>query len=159
MRALPLILAILPLPALACPQGTALLSCPIGTKQLQLCLTAEAVTYSFGPQGAPDLTLTTPIQQAAYTPWPGVGSAIWDSLAFTNNDITYEVWTSVNRSPEATRGLQGGVNVLRADTLVAQLTCKDGTVTSDLTPVFEAKESAGQCWNFDTLAWQTAPCP
>ena len=159
MRAFCLILAVLPLPALACPLGTVLLSCPIGKNQLQVCLTPQAVTYSFGPAGAPDLSLTSPIRDAAYTPWPGIGSAIWDSLSFTNAGTTYEVWTSVERSPESTKGYQGGVNVLKGDTLLAQLLCKDGTVQTDLSPVFDAKESAGQCWNFGTLAWQTAPCP
>ena len=159
MRATSLILCLFPLPVLACPQGEALLSCPIGKKQLEICLTDEGVTYSFGLQGAPELTLTSPILDAAYTPWPGVGSAIWDSLAFVNNEITYEVWTSVERNPESSRDYQGGVNVLRGETLLAQLSCKDGTVDGELYAIYEAKEAAGQCWNLGNQMWQLSPCP
>ncbi len=140
----------------ACP-GQVLLSCPIGKKQLDLCLTATSLTYSFGPRGAPELALTTPIAQAAYQPWPGVGSAIWDAVTFTNNGTGYEVWTSIDRNdPNAT--WQGGVNVLKGEALQAQLTCAPGSVSGDLTAIFAAKEAAGQCWSFDTLRWQTA-CP
>lgn len=159
MRVIACLLVLLPLPALACPSGEALLSCPIGKKQLEVCLTADAVTYGFGPKGAPELTLTSPIRDAAYTPWPGIGSAIWDSVAFANKGTTYEVWTSVQRDPESTQGYQGGVTVRQGDAVQAQLTCANGTVAGDLSAIFDAKEAAGQCWNFETQGWETAPCP
>jgi len=159
MHRLALLLAVLPLPALACPQGESLLSCPIGKKDLTVCLTDGAVSYSFGPKAAPELTLSSAISDAAYTPWPGVGSAMWDTLAFANKDITYEVWTSVERDPDSLRGYQGGVNVLRGETVLAQLTCAEGSVKGDMYAVFEAKEAAGQCWNHGDQTWQMAPCP
>jgi hypothetical protein len=86
MRALVLILALtlLPLPALAQCPGQELLSCPIGKKQLELCLDADGVSYSFGPKGRPEITLATAIRDTDYQPWSGVGRAMWDAVRFTN---------------------------------------------------------------------------
>lgn len=140
----------------ACP-GEVLLSCPIGKKQLDLCLTSSAVTYSFGPRGAPELVLSSPLTEAAFQPWPGVGSAIWDAVSFTNKGTTYEVWTSLDRNtPNAV--WEGGVNVLKGEALVAQLTCAPGTVQGELSAIFAAKEAAGLCWSHESFRWQTA-CP
>ncbi len=80
--------------------GEILLSCPIGKKQLELCLTSQSLTYSFGPRGAPEITLTDAIRDVAYSPWPGVGGYIFDSVTFTNRGTSYEVWTSLERNPD-----------------------------------------------------------
>lgn len=158
MRALTLLLALLPLPAFAQCPGAEVLSCPIGKKQLELCLTGESVTYSFGPAGKPEMQITTAITDTAYQPWSGVGRAMWDAVSFTNKGTTYEVWTSIDRlDPQAV--WEGGVNVLKNGNPITSLECAKGTVRSDLTEIFAAKESAGQCWNFDSFAWQQAPCP
>ena len=158
MRRLALTLALcLPSAALACP-GDLLLSCPIGKKRLELCLDDATLTYSFGPAGRPELVLPTPIRDAAYQPWSGVGRAMWDAVSFQNKDITYEVWTSFDRLDE-TAVWEGGVNVLRGDALQASLTCAKGSVAGDLYPVMEAKLAAGQCWNRDAHHWQDQPCP
>ncbi len=158
LAAIPLVLAAMPpAAARAACAGEVLLSCPIGRKHLELCLTPEAVLYSFGPRGNPELALAVPIADAAYQPWPGVGSAIWDSVQLFNNDITYEVWTSIDRNDPAARW-EGGINVLKGEAMQAQLTCAAGSVGNDLTAIFAAKEVAGQCWSFDNLRWQTA-CP
>ncbi len=141
----------------ACP-GETLISCPIGKKQLELCLTAETLTYSFGPKGAPEIALTEDIRDVVYTPWPGVGGTIWDAVIFTNGEISYEIWTSFKRDPENTL-TEAGVNVLTSEQLLDTLTCAKGTVDTDLMRVWEAKEAAGQCWNFEMTAWQDAPCP
>lgn len=149
----------LPAAGLAAPvcEGTRLLSCPIGRKELDLCLTTTALRYSFGPAGAPELVLTTPIAEAAYQPWSGVGGSIWDAVAFPHRDITYEVWTSLDRNDPGAIW-QGGVNVLQGESLLAELTCAPGTVQGDLTAIFTAKEAAGQCWSHDAFRWQTT-CP
>ncbi|MBE2278345.1 MAG: hypothetical protein IAE87_18850 [Rhodobacteraceae bacterium] len=156
--AIPLVLAtMLPAVALAACPGEVLLSCPIGRKHLELCLTPEAVLYSFGPKGNPELKLAVPVTEAAYQPWPGVGRTIWDSVQLFNGGITYEVWTSIDRDDPAALW-EGGINVLKGEALQAELTCAAGSVTNDLTAIFAAKEAAGQCWSFDNLRWQSA-CP
>lgn len=147
----------LPTAALAdCPGGEEIFSCTIGQNALQVCHQNGALTYSFGPPGAPDLTLTQPLEAVAFTPWPGVGSTIWESVAFPNQGYTYEVWTAVERNPEATGGLQGGINVLKGEALQAQLTCDPGTASQPLDAIFGMKEAIGQCWNFDSRSWTTA---
>jgi hypothetical protein len=160
MRALVLILALtlLPLPALAQCPGQELLSCPIGKKQLELCLDADGVSYSFGPKGRPEITLATAIRDTDYQPWSGVGRAMWDAVRFTNQGTTYEVWTSLDRMAE-NAGWEGGVNVLKGEEMLASLTCAPGSVRGDLGDIFDAKTDAGQCWNFDSFAWQDTPCP
>lgn len=147
---------LLPAAAMAeCPGGTEVFSCTIGKNTLQICHRQNALVYSFGPPGAPDLTLTQPLETAAFTPWPGVGNTIWESVAFPNQGHTYEVWTAVERNPEDTKGLRGGVNVLKGEALQAQLTCAPGTASQSLDVIFGLKEAIGQCWDFDSRSWST----
>ncbi|MFZ1468756.1 MAG: hypothetical protein WAT09_07210 [Paracoccaceae bacterium] len=158
MRSLALILALLPLPALAqCPPGGEIFSCPAGKKIIEVCTSNGVVTYSYGKPGKPDLTLSVPLQEADYTPWPGVGRSIWDAMAFHNNGFTYEVWASYDKLNENALW-EGGVNVLKGEAMQAQITCNKGSVTGDLSGLINAKEGVGLCWNFTTFAWQTAPC-
>ncbi len=159
MRSLVLSLALLaPSAALAACPGEILLSCPIGKKHLELCLTPQSLTYSFGPKGAPEITLTDAIRDVVYNPWPGVGSAIWDSVVFTNRGTAYEVWTSFDRDPENTV-TEAGINVLDGEDLLAELACERGSVTNDLSRLWDAKEAAGQCYNREIQLWQDGGCP
>ncbi len=157
MRASLLILALfLPTAAFAdCTGGTTVFSCTIGKKTLEICHRQDALTYSFGPAGKPDLTLAQPLETADFTPWPGIGRTIWESLAFRNQGYTYEVWTAVERDPEDTTGLQGGINVLKGEDLQAQLTCDPGTASQSLDVVYGLKQAIGQCWDFDSRSWTT----
>lgn len=154
MRAALLLIA-LASPAAACPTGAEVFSCTIKGKPLRLCHEAGVLTYSFGPAGKPDLSLSQPLETLAFTPWPGIGSDIWETVAFPNQGYTYEVWTSVTRDPESTAGLRGGVTVLQGETTVAQLTCDPGTPSQSLDVIYDLKEAIGQCWDFDSRSWQT----
>jgi hypothetical protein len=155
MRALILTL-FLPTAAMAeCINDTEVFSCEIGEKTLLVCHWKGALIYSFGTANAPDLTIAEPLETVDFTPWPGVGSAIWESVAFHNQNYTYEVWTAVERNPEDTAGVQGGVNVLKGEALQAQLTCNPGSPSQSLDVIYELKESIGQCWDFDQDRWTT----
>lgn len=157
MRALALLLALLPLPALAeCQNESEVFSCRIGAKTLQVCHWKGMLIYQYGRPEAWDLSLAEPLETAAFTPWPGFSSNIWETVAFPNKGYTYEVWTSVTRDPDSTQPLQGGVNVLQGEDLKAQLTCDNGTASNSLDVIFDLKESIGQCWDFDSRSWQTA---
>jgi hypothetical protein len=156
MRHLALLLAVLPFPALACQNDSEVFSCQVGKKVLEICHWKGALIYSFGGKGNPDLTIAEPLETVEFTPWPGIGGSIWETVAFPNKGYTYEVWTSVERDPEATTGLEGGVNVLQGDNVVANLTCDPGTASNSLDVIFALKESIGQCWDFDSQSWQTA---
>jgi hypothetical protein len=152
-----LALALLAAPAnAACQNDTEVFSCRIGQKTLEICHWKGALIYKFGPEAKPDLTIAEPLETALYTPWPGIGSSIWETVAFPNQGYTYEVWTAVERDPEATTGLEGGVTVLQGESIVAQLACDPGTPSNPLDMIFGLKESIGQCWDFDSRSWQTA---
>lgn len=148
-----LLLILLAAPAGATCQGDTVFSCRIGAKILEVCHAAGALTYAFGPEGQPELTLSRPLATAAFTPWPGIGSEIWETVAFPSRDHVYEVWTSVLRDPESTAGLRGGVDVLRGEELVARLRCDPGTPSQSLDVIYDLKTAIGQCWDFDAKAW------
>ncbi len=151
---------LLPAAAMAeCGNGTEIFSCRIGQNALQICHQNNALIYSFGPPGAPDLTLTEPLESADFTPWPGIGRTMWDSLAFHNNGITYEVWAALDQQMEESAPepqVQGGVTVMEGDRTLASLTCSEGSVRSSLDTVSVLKAAIGQCWDFDSLSWVTS---
>ncbi|MFP5480451.1 MAG: hypothetical protein ACLGIE_12310 [Alphaproteobacteria bacterium] len=151
MRAALLLLA-LASPAHAACQGDTAFSCRIGAKTLDVCYWKGMLTYRFGPEGRPELTLTQPLETAAYAPWPGIGRAIWDMVAFQNQGTTYEVWTSFDRLDEAAV-LEGGVNVMQGDTLLASLTCDKGTTQTSLDAISDLKAGIGQCWDHAAAEW------
>jgi hypothetical protein len=152
MRATLLLLALAASPAQAACQGDTAFSCQIGAKTLQVCYWKGALIYAFGPENAPELTIAQPLETADYTPWPGIGRAIWDSVAFTNQGTTYDVWTAFDRLDE-NAVLEGGVNVLEGDTLLATLTCDRGSVATALDTVGILKAGIGQCWDHESLTW------
>ena len=157
MRIAPvLFLALLPLPAVAdCAGGDKVFTCQIGAKALELCHIGDDLTYAFGPKGTPDLTITEPLLTVNFTPWPGVGSAIWETVVFVNDDYAYEVWTSVERDPESTEGRHGGIRVLKGDETIAELECDQGTPLQSLDGIWDLKESVGLCWEFGSQSWKT----
>lgn len=155
MRALALSAFLLaPLPAMAdCLPGGHVFDCRIGTKVLELCQQGEALTYSFGPRGAPELVLAESHRSVDYTPWPGVGSAIWQSVTFVNQGYGYEVWTSSDRSGG---GLEAGVNVLQNGAMIAQLHCDRGSASGPLDTLYSLKESVGLCRDHMAHRWSAA---
>ena len=156
MRAALFLLALLPFPAAAaCPNESEIFSCTIDGKLLQLCHWKGALIYNFGPADRPELSIAAPLETVAFTPWPGIGRSIWEMVAFPNKGYIYEVWTSVERDPEATNGLQGGVTVLEGETTVARLTCDPATPSQSLDVIYDLKQSIGQCWDFENKSWQT----
>lgn len=151
MRAIFLV-ALIATPASAACQGDEAFSCTIGPKTLEVCYWKGALIYSYGRAGKPELTIDEPLETAAYTPWPGIGRAIWDSVAFQNAGVTYEVWTSFDRLDEKAI-LEGGVNVLQGNATLASLTCDKGSVAHNLDPIFDLKSGIGQCWNSEARVW------
>ncbi len=147
---------LLPLPALADCPGQVVFSCPIGAKHLQLCLTETDLIYSYGKIGAPDLTLREGLSTVAYQPWPGFGRTIWDSVRFQNADVSYEVWSSIDKQmseDEPPQDWQGGVIVTRGDETLADLSCSAPPDPPFLDVLMEAKKAAGQCWDFEVQGW------
>lgn len=155
MRRLALLLAVLPLPAAAdCSPGETVFSCQMGAKALEICNETDTLIYRFGPEAAPEMLIAEPLESVNFTPWPGVSSNIWETVAFFNEGYTYEVWTAVERDPEVTTGQQGGVRVLIGDEMVADLECDPGTPSNSLDVIWDLKEGVGMCWDFGNQSWQ-----
>jgi hypothetical protein len=162
MRARLLSLALLaPAPALAACPGEVVFSCPVKARTLEVCIDAGQAHYAFGPPGKPDLSISEGLATLDFQPWPGIGRTIWQSVRFHNQDVDYEVWSSIDKPMDETDEpvWHGGVTVTRGDETLADLTCTAPPDPPFLDALFDAKVAAGQCWNFDTRAWQAAPCP
>lgn len=154
MRGLVLLLTLLPLQAhAACQIDSEVFSCQIGNKTLKICHQNGLLIYNFGPEGKPELTIAEPLEIVEFTPWPGAGRYIWETVAFRNERFTYLVHTSVERGPDATTGLQADVAVFEGDTEIARLSCDEGTASNSLDRIYDLKQSIGQCWDFDSQSW------
>lgn len=139
-------------PAHAACQGDEAFSCQIGAKTLEICYWKGMLTYRFGPEGKPELMLNEPLETVAFTPWPGIGSSLWETVAFRNEGYIYEVWTSVERDPEATEPRAGGVRVMQGTDTVAELACDRGTATP-MDTLYDLKDGIGQCWDMEAQTW------
>lgn len=155
MRAAVLLLLLSAPAQAACQNDSQVFSCQIKGKTLDICHWKGALIYTFGPDAKPDLTIAEPLETVEFTPWPGIGGSIWETVAFRNEGYSYEVFTSVERDPDAVQGLQGGVTVIKDGAVVADLACDPGTPSNSLDVIFDLKESIGQCWDFDSRSWQT----
>jgi len=137
---------------------------------VDVCVKGDDVTYTFGFVGAPpDLQLSVPVVGADFVPWPGVGSSIYESMYFTNVDITYEVRGGVSRvvtsedgDTEAEMQLKkwGEINVFahrddpEQEKILATLLCDVGTSSYIYGgSIYDAKIAAGQCWDFYERSW------
>jgi len=147
-----LLLVVLAAPAHAACQGDEAFSCQIGAKTLEICYWKGMLTYRFGPEGKPELMLNEPLETVAFTPWPGIGSSLWETVAFRNEGYIYEVWTSVERDPEATEPRAGGVRVMQRTDTVAELACDRGTATP-MDTLYDLKDGIGQCWDMEAQTW------
>lgn len=151
-----LLLAFLAIPAAspiwAACQGDEAFSCQIGAKRVEVCYWKGMLSYRFGREGKPELMLNEPLETVDFTPWPGIGSSLWETVAFKNEGYTYEIWTSVERDPEATEPRSGGVRVLQGDQTVAYLDCDQGTATP-MDTLYDLKDGIGQCWDMEIRAW------
>lgn len=149
------LLALAPAAQADCPKMTAF-SCDIKKKALEVCLDGGLVSYAFGPAGAPELELTTRVEQAEYVPWGGVGRSIYEEVTFRNGPYGYLVWTANDRQildDTSPAKVTGGVIVSKAGKQIAALDCTPFTIENGIDALWEAKERAGQCWSREDFAW------
>lgn len=166
MKALYLTAVLTALPALAPAQegcfgaGLPLFHCTMkdGAKTLDVCLQGEAAFYRFGPRdGAAEMLLAHRVEDIHLTPWNGIGSNIYEELEFWAGDVTFQVHYRLERIAADNPDISGGVRVFRADQMLADLACDEGSVEErDFDMLFQAKERAGQCYNADAFMW--SPC-
>ncbi|SHE50436.1 hypothetical protein SAMN05444273_101618 [Litoreibacter ascidiaceicola] len=137
------------------PNMTTLVSCTTGkgAKALDLCTDGASVLYRFGKVGgSPDLELVRTVRQVGYTPWPGVGSAIWEAVTLDNGAYTYEVSSAVDRTPENAQ-VRGGVEVFQSGQHIASVQCDAGSVVTNIDALYAMREAAGLCYDPASFAW------
>ncbi len=120
---------------------------------MQICHWKGALIYNFGPLDAPELSIAEPLETVAFTPWPGVGRYIWEKVSFRNGAFAYEVYSSVERGPDAATGQVGTITVFEGDTEIVHLTCDADTIAGSLDRIYDLKQSIGQCWDADSKTW------
>lgn len=142
--------------AAACDQNIASCTFNAGAKTLNVCLSGNTATYAFGSaNGAPELALKAPLASLDYTPWPGVGRTIFETVTFYNADYSYEVFAGAERVPDADPPF-GGILVRQGDTEVAALDCDAGSMLWDgATTITKAKRAIGQCWDYADFRWRS----
>ena len=146
----------------ATPQDT-FLSCTFsqGRKAVDVCVEGDMLTYRFGAVGkTPDLVMSVPVVNADYTPWPGVSRSIWETVAFLNRGVRYEVTGSIDRNYYENDEVQiedrGMIEVIKGEQTLATLECDAGSVEFAYGgSIYDAKTAAGQCWDFEGLRWGT----
>lgn len=156
-----LLLPVLASPAFAaCPAGTeTAFACSFssGRKAVDVCYGPETVSYAFGRPGrAPELTLSVPLAEVDYQPWPGIGRAIWETVTFRSGDVSYTVFGNIDRPVEAGTEpeVTGGIEVRRGETVLATLSCDPGTVDFAYGGgLHDAKTALGQCWDPGAQRW------
>jgi len=142
------------------PDEQTFMACMIAEngKSLSVCFDADTIHYRFGaPDQPPELALSSPVADIGYTPWPGIGRAIWESVIFPNNGHVYEVFAGFDRmiqeyDPE--NPAFGGVHVLRDDLVIAELRCAPETLDFKWGDgLFVAKEAAGMTFDLESQTW------
>ncbi len=158
MRALPLALALLSLPALAaCPTDSVVFACQIGQKTLEICDDSGGLVYRFGPANAPELTVSEPLQTVGYAPWSGFGRNRFYTVTFQADGFTYEVYSGFDRIGDPP-SQEGGVTVRQGGTTLAALTCDPGSVAGELEVIGSLKQNLGQCFDQDIKSWREGSC-
>ena len=128
--------------------GTEMFSCTLknGTRGVTVCNAVwengEKASYGFyKSNGVVEKEIVQDIATLTATPWNGMGNYISESVTFSAGDgYAYEVWWASERAAGAQ--LEGGINVLQDSSVIANLTCDDGTVTSDLSTLVEMVDAA-----------------
>lgn len=153
------LLLLLPLTAHAQSQYD-IFSCTFnnGAKTVQVRVEGDVLTYDFGDgRKSTDLSLSIPLAEGTYLPWPGVGSEIWESVSFYNDAYTYEVWYSVERDPNGPP-TAGGIHVSTSGKPVAELVCDTGSVSRDFDSLSDAMYASGMCWSLSMAEWLPGKC-
>ena len=136
-----------------------LFDCPIGAQQLSVALAGDTAIYTFGPQGAPEMTISAAPRDLNYLPWDGMGSSMPEAVQFANAGTTYEVWYAVQKQMDENAPLaptQGGVRVMQGDAMLADLVCTAPPSVYALERIYDAKLAAGQGYDWQSQSWGTA---
>lgn len=139
------------------PNTETILSCTFqnGKKTLEACHDGTTAYYSFGKRGmVAEMNLKALVKNLNFEPWPGVGSSIWEQVTFTNEDISYVVWSSLTRDPTVAKPQNAGIEVMQGDKSLALLRCDQSSINTNIDQLWEAMEAQGMCYNRSEFNWQ-----
>ncbi|WP_417523519.1 hypothetical protein [Marinovum sp.] len=135
--------------------GTPLFHCTVegGKTEIRVCLQGDAAYYAYGVPGkAPDIVFSRHVQDIYMTPWPGISRTYWEEVAFANGAFEYRINHSFDRLGELKQ--KAALTVTRDGLQIAALTCQVEAIgVADFSPLFNAKEENGQCWDLQTRSW------
>lgn len=126
-------------------------------KYLSICFDDTAALYEYGKiDGEVELSLQEPFKTFEFTPWSGLGKAIWEEYTFNNNEYSYIVNAGFHRPwGDEIAGSEnrhfGSITVKRNDEEIAVLNCKS---TSWIWGVADdAMIAAGYQWDSHNSQW------
>lgn len=163
IRSLAVLFATSGMASAACgPDEEVFVSCQIAEREttLKVCIGAEMATYRYGPEGQPELSLAEPNASVGYTPWPGVGRAIWEDITFQNGAYSYTAYGGFDRQfgdetdEDVDNRRFGGVNVSRDGVILAELACIPRSVDFGWgQALWDAKIAAGLAYDQRSQTW------
>lgn len=123
--------------------GTEMFFCTFngGSKAVELCDAiwedGDMASYGFfKSNGEVEKEIVEEKVTLFYTPWNGMGSYVSETVTFhADGGYAYEVWSGGEQSADA--DLEGGINVMQNNDVIATLSCDPGSVTSDLGTLIE----------------------
>lgn len=94
-------------------------------KRVQFCQQGDTVTYSYGPEGAPEITLNVKNSDVMSRLWDGMGSNEFNEVYVPNGDVIYMAYTSFihPRGDEEAVAATAGLTVLKNGKSVAEIKC------------------------------------
>lgn len=139
-----------------CPSAnwTKLFSCKMNAskQRVSVCAAIDQVRYTFGTTGEiPKVRLQSMLTQT-YVPWMGLGRYVNDDLSMMDDDITYRVYSSLDRSIQEP-SLTGGIDVIRSDKIIAAMQCDQDSINSNIQEASDLLETAGLCWDKKGEKW------
>ena len=132
------------------------------SKSVDVCIDGDYISYAYGPPAQAEMVLKSQIRFVDYRPWPGVGSSIYESVAFHNGDVSYVVSGYLNREyPEDENAdiivtAHGQIEVYENDALLTTLDCDPGSTDfAWSTTLSDRRAAMGLCWTNTTHEWSS----
>lgn len=123
-----------------------------GTKIVTVCGAQGQARYRFGRKNkVPDLTLQRNLKDI-YVPWMGTGRFMSENITFVNRDVSYRVYSSLDRLNEDLE-LQAGIDVIVSDQIIASLTCDTDSIQGGISEASNLLEMEGSCWDYYIEKW------
>ncbi|MEM7745757.1 MAG: hypothetical protein AAF409_18820 [Pseudomonadota bacterium] len=101
------------------------------SRQVTVCQHEDgSYQYAYGkPNRTPELELRRTKEAAVYTPWNGIGRAIWASLSLRNGNYLYEVSFSYDKFDQTEAGT---LTVYIGEEIASQRSCRPDTLEQTL---------------------------